>query len=88
MDNLCYILTRRLRHQDLTWISHSKEPRLVVLGLGLLSDFSNLQENTVIYALQDEVKETGLVPQYEGKLELKNGSDLMELLIDCQLVHL
>lgn len=83
-----YILTRRLRPQDASWMARSEEPNLVVFGQGLLSDFGPIKEKTTIFALQEEVKETGLVPQYEGKLELKNGGDLVELLLGAQLVHL
>ncbi|MBS2039609.1 hypothetical protein JST97_31775 [bacterium] len=88
MSTTFYILTRRLRPQDIAWLSRSEEPNLVVFGQGLLSDFSPIKEKTTVFALQEEVKETGLVPQYEGKLELKNGGDLVELLLDAQLVHL
>ena len=83
-----FILTRRLRAQDATWLARSEEAHLVVFGQGLLSDFTPVKEKTTVYALQEEVKETGLVPQFEGKLELKTGGDLVELLLDAQLVHL
>ncbi len=83
-----FILSRRLRPQDLTWLQRSDEPLLVVFGQGLLSDFTPVDHKTVVYALQEEVKETGLVPQFEGKVELKNGGDLVDLLIGAQLVHL
>lgn len=83
-----FILTRRLRPQDATWMAHSDEPNLVVFGQGLLSDFTPIKEKTTIFALQEEVKETGLVPQYEGKVELKTGGDLVDLLLGAQLVHL
>lgn len=83
-----YILTRRLRSQDAAWIARADEPHLVVFGQGLLSDFTGVKDKTVVYALAEEVKETGLVPQYEGKLELKNGGDLVDLLVGAQLIHL
>jgi hypothetical protein len=83
-----YILTRRLRAQDAAWLARSEEPHLVVFGQGLLSDFGPIKDKTVVYALQEEVKETGLVPQFDGKLELKTGGDLVELLLGGQLVHL
>ena len=83
-----FILSRRLRPQDLSWLQRSDEPHLVVFGQGLLSDFAPVDQKTVVYALQDEVKETGLVPQFEGKVELKNGGDLVDLMIGAQLVHL
>lgn len=88
MSTTYYILTRRLRQQDMSWLSRSDVPNLVVFGQGLLSDFTPVKEKTVVFALQEEVKETGLVPQYDGKLELKTGGDLVELLLDAQLVHL
>ncbi len=83
-----YILSRRLRPQDLTWLKHNEEAQLVVFGRGLLSDFAPINPKTTLYALAEEVKETGLVPQYEGKVELKNGGDLVDLLLAGQLVHL
>ncbi|MBT9586436.1 hypothetical protein IV102_24040 [bacterium] len=83
-----FILSRRLRPQDLAWLQRSDEPHLVVFGQGLLSDFAPVDPKTVVYALQEEVKETGLVPQFEGKVELKTGGDLVDLLITAQLVHL
>ena len=83
-----FILSRRLRPQDLNWLQRSDEPHLVVFGQGLLSDFAPVDQKTVVYALQEEVKETGLVPQFEGKVELKNGGDLVDLMIGAQLVHL
>ena len=83
-----YILTRRVRAQDATRLARSEEAHLVVFGQGLLSDFTPVKEKTVVYALQEEVKETGLVPQFDGKLELKTGGDLVELLLEAQLVHL
>lgn len=83
-----YILSRRLRAQDLVWLKRVEEPHLVVFGQGLLSDFAPVDAKTVVYALSEEVKETGLVPQFDGKVELKNGGDLVDLLVDAQLVHL
>lgn len=83
-----FILTRRLRPQDASWMARSEEPHLIVFGQGLLSDFTPVKEKTTIYALQEEVKETGLVPLYEGKLELKSGGELVDLLLGAQLVHL
>jgi hypothetical protein len=83
-----FILSRRLRPQDLSWLKRSEEAHLVVFGQGLLSDFAPVDAKTVVYALQEEVKETGLVPQFEGKVELKNGGDLIDLLVQGQLVHL
>jgi hypothetical protein len=83
-----YVLTRRLRPQDLTWLQRSPEPQLIVLGQALMSDFAAVNGKTVVYALQEEVKETGMVPQYEGKVELKSGGDLVDLLMGAQVVHL
>lgn len=84
----CFFLTRRLRSQDLNWLEKSPEAQLVVLGEALLSDFSGLPEKVKVVALQEEVKENGLVPQCSGELELKSGGDLVDLLLGAQVVHL
>ena len=83
-----FILSRRLRPQDLNWLQRNDENHLVVFGNGLLSDFTPIDTKTVVYALQEEVKETGLVPQFDGKVELKSSGDLIDLLLAAQLIHL
>lgn len=83
-----FVLSRRLRPQDLSWLQQSSQPELIVLGQGLLSDFSDMDSTVKVYALQEEVKETGLVPQFEGTVELKASVELIELLLGAKLVHL
>lgn len=83
-----FILTRRLRPQDLTWLQQSSQPELIVLGQALLSDFSDMDTTVKVYALQEEVKETGLVPQFEGNVELKASAELVDLLLNAKLIHL
>ena len=83
---MLFILCRRLRPQDRSWLQREEKPQLVALGQALLSDFSALPANTA--TLQEEVKETGLVPQFEGEVSLKSGSELMDLMLETELVHL
>jgi hypothetical protein len=83
-----FLLSRRLRSSDLEVISRQEEPHLVLLGQGLLSDCSELKPNSKVYVLQEEVKETGLLPHFEGSLEMKNAGDLCEFLLGAHLIHL
>ena len=83
-----FILSRRLRSQDLLWLQKQSEAQLVVFGQALLSDFSPVDRSVKVFALQEEVKETGLVPQFEGTLELKSAGELIELLMQSKLIHL
>lgn len=83
-----FVLSRRLRSGDNTTLKREEEPHLIVLGKGLLSDFGGIPEKTKIFALQEEVKETGLMPQFEGSVELKVGGELVEMLLSSQLIHL
>jgi hypothetical protein len=85
---MLFILCRRLRPQDGPWLQREEKPQLVALGQALLSDFSALPASSTVIALQEEVKETGLVPQFEGEVSLKSGSELMDLLLESELVHL
>lgn len=83
-----FVLTRRLRSQDIAWLEKTEEANLIVLGQALLSDFSAVKTKVKVFALQEEVKETGLVPQYEGEVELKVAGDLTDLILEAQLIHL
>lgn len=83
-----FVLTRRLRSQDVAWLEKTDEANLIVLGQALLSDFAAVKTKVKVFALQEEVKETGLVPQYEGEVELKSAGDLTDLLLEAQLIHL
>lgn len=83
-----FILSRRLRPNDLQWLQQSSQPELIVFGQALLSDFSDMDPTVKVYALQEEVKETGLVPQFEGTVELKAGVELVDLLVGAKLIHL
>ncbi len=85
---MLFILCRRLRPQDRSWLQREEKPQLVALGQALLSDFSALPASSTVIALQEEVKETGLVPQFEGEVSLKSGSELMDLMLETELVHL
>jgi hypothetical protein len=83
-----FVLSRRLRPNDLNWLNRSTQPELIVFGQALLSDFAGVDPGVKVYALQEEVKETGLVPQFEGKVELKSGPELIDLLVHAKLIHL
>jgi len=83
-----FVLTRRLRSQDIAWLEKTDEAKLIVLGQALLSDFGAVKSKMKVFALQEEVKETGLVPQYEGEVELKVAGDLADLMLEAQLIHL
>ena len=85
---MVFVLCRRLRPQDTSWIQRQEKPQLVALGQALLSDFSELPKTTTVIALQEEVKETGMVPQFEGEVALKSGAELMDLLMESPLIHL
>lgn len=83
-----FVLTRRLRANDLQALTDHPDPRVLVMGQALLSDFSDMDEHVKLLALSEEVKETGLVPQFAGPVELKTGPELITLLLNERLVHL
>ena len=83
-----FLLSRRLRSADLEVLSRQEEPHLILLGQALLSDCGELKPDSKVFVLQEEVKETGLLPQFEGKVEMKNAADLCELMLGGHLIHL